>query len=124
MQNRWTAWILTVAAALSLSPALWAQTSARPEVARNTPDLSGIWIQSPGRLQGRFSAEDAPLQPWALEVYKANRQGATNPGQSGLNGMDPAMYCVAEGVPAGCAMAPAAGLVHGPGTVCMFFQTL
>ena len=47
MQNRWTAWILTIAAALSLSPALWAQT----------PDLSGIWTQQAGRLGGRFSAE-------------------------------------------------------------------
>ena len=124
MQNRWTAWILTVAVALSLSPALWAQTSARPEVARNTPDLSGIWIQSPGRLQGRFSAEDAPLQPWALEVYKANRQGVTNPGQSGLNGMDPEMYCLPEGVPRVYTMPPPFELVQVRGRIYMFFQSL
>src|SRR5216117_1512176 len=84
MQNRWRAWILTVAAALSFSPALWTQTSARPEAATNTPDLSGMWVQAPARLPGRFSAEDAPLQPWAQEVYKVNRQGVTDPRQSGL----------------------------------------
>src|SRR5213594_2940260 len=124
MQNRWTAWIFTVVAALSFSPALWAQTSARPEAAKNTPDLSGIWVQQPGRLQGRFGAEDAPLQPWALETYRANRQGVTNPGQSGLNGLDPEMYCLPEGIPRVYTMPPPFEIVQVPGRIYMFFQSL
>ena len=99
MQNRWRAWILTVAAALSFLPVLWAQISARPEAAKNTPDLSGTWIQPPGRLNRRFSAEDAPLQLWALEIYKANREGATDPNRNGPDWLDPTMYCLQSGVP-------------------------
>ena len=114
MQNRWTAWILTIAAALSLSPALWAQT----------PDLSGIWTQQAGRLGGRFSAEEAPLQPWALELYKTNREGVTDIGQSGLNGLDPEMYCLPEGVPRVFAMPPPFEIVQAPGRIYMFFQSL
>ena len=99
MQNRWTAWILTVVAVLSFSPVLWAQTSARPEAAPNGPDLSGIWTQQPGRLSRRFSGEDAPLQPWALEIYKANRGGATDPNRNGPDWLDPTMYCLQSRVP-------------------------
>jgi hypothetical protein len=113
MQNRWTACILTIAATLSLSPLLRAQT-----------DLAGIWTQQPGGLGGRFSAEDAPLQPWALDIYKANREGVTNPGQSGLNGLDPEMYCLPEGVPRVFAMPPPFEIVQAPGRIYMFFQSL
>jgi len=113
MQHRWTAWILTIAVTLSLSPVLCAQT-----------DLSGIWTQQPGRLGGRFSAEEAPLQPWALELYKTNREGVTDIGQSGLNGLDPEMYCLPEGVPRVFAMPPPFEIVQAPGRIYMFFQSL
>jgi hypothetical protein len=58
-----------------------------------------MWIQVPGRLSRRFSAEDAPLQPWALEIYKTNREGATDPNRNGDDGLDPTMYCLQSGVP-------------------------
>src|SRR5262245_38200269 len=124
MQIRWTAWIFTVAAALSVSPVLWAQTSARPGADKNTPDLSGLWTQQPGRLPGRFGAEDAPLQPRALEIYKANREGVTNPGQSGLNGLDPEMYCLPEGVPRVFTMPPPFEIVQVPGRSIRSFNSL
>src|SRR5262245_34763017 len=114
MQNRWRSWILTVAAAFSLSPVLWAQTSARPEPGQNTPDLSGMWVQAPARLPGRFSDADAPLQPWAQDIYKVNRQGVTDPRQSGLNGLDPEMYCLPEGMPRVYTMPPPFELVQKP----------
>jgi hypothetical protein len=122
MQNSWRAWILTVAAALSFSPVLWAQTSARPEASKNTPDLSGTWIQSPGSLNRRFSAEDAPLQPWALETYKANREGATDPNRSGPDWLDPTMYCLQSGVPRVYTSPFPIEIVQAPGRVYMIFQ--
>ena len=124
MQNRWTGWIIAVAAALSISPLLRAQTSAPPGADKNTPDLSGIWTYQPGKLPGRFGEEDAPLQPWALQIYKANREGVTNPRQSGLNGLDPEMYCLPEGVPRVFTMPPPFELVQGAGRIYMFFQSL
>ena len=99
MQNRWTASLLIVAAAFSFSPVLLAQTSARPEAAKKTPDLSGAWTQQPGRLSRRFSAEDAPLQPSVREIYKANREGVTDANGNGADGQDPEMYCLQAGVP-------------------------
>src|SRR5262245_4186681 len=99
MRNRWTARILAIAAAFSFSPFLRAQNSAPPGAAKNTPDLSGIWIQQQGRLSRRFSAEEAPLQPWALEAYKANHGGAADANANGEDGLDPTMYCLQSGVP-------------------------
>jgi hypothetical protein len=123
MQNRWRACILTVAAALSFWPVLWAQTSARPEAAPNTPDLSGIWIQPPGRLTRRFSAEDAPLQPWALQIYKVNREGATDPNRNGPDWLDPTMYCLQSGVPRVYTSPFPIEIVQVPGRVYMIFHS-
>src|SRR5438128_10656719 len=99
MQNRLLTLMLTVVAAVSFSPLLWAQTPARPEAAKTTPDLSGMWIQEPGKLTRRFSAEDAPLEPKGVEKGKGERGGATDPNRKGTNGLDPTMYCLQSGVP-------------------------
>src|SRR2546422_10288646 len=100
MQNRLLTLMLTVVAAVSFSPLLWAQTPARPEAAKNTPDLSGMWIQEPGKLTRRFSADDAPLQPWALEIYKANRGAAQAPTETVRNGWIPPWSAFRAGDPA------------------------
>ena len=123
MQNRWTACILTVAAAFSLSPLLCAQTSARPEAAQKTPDLSGVWTQQPGRLSRRFSADDAPLQPSVQEIYKANRGGATDANSNGADGLDPEMYCLQAGVPRVYTSPFPIEIVQTPGRVFMIFNS-
>ncbi|OLD69142.1 MAG: hypothetical protein AUG08_12450 [Acidobacteria bacterium 13_1_20CM_2_55_15] len=123
MQNRLLTLMLTVVAAVSFSPLLWAQTPARPEAAKNTPDLSGMWIQEPGKLTRRFSADDAPLQPWALEIYKANRGGATDPNRNGSNGLDPTMYCLQSGVPRVYTSPFPIEIVQTPGRIYMVFHT-
>ncbi|PYS15570.1 MAG: hypothetical protein DMG17_14340 [Acidobacteria bacterium] len=123
MQNRLLTLMLTVVAAVSFSPLLWAQTPARPEAAKNTPDLSGMWIQEPGKLTRRFSADDAPLQPWALEIYKANRGGATDPNGNGSNGLDPTMYCLQSGVPRVYTSPFPIEIVQTPGRIYMVFHT-
>ena len=47
----------------------------------------------------RFSAQEPPLQPWALQKYQANRTGINDPGSGGLESMDPSTYCFPTGAP-------------------------
>ena len=119
--------ILIAAAGLAFSPALLpdglAQTPARPQ-AKATPDISGIWIQAPGKLTRRFSAEDPPFQPWALEIYKDNREGATDANRNGDDGLDPTMYCLQSGVPRVYTSPFPIEIVQTPGRVYMIFQSL
>ena len=63
------------------------------------PDLSGIWEQAGGGFSRRFTREDPPLQPGALEVYKRNREGVTNPAEQGLDELDPTYNCLPAGFP-------------------------
>jgi hypothetical protein len=105
--------MVAVAAALTWMPAGSAQT----------PDLSGMWMQPRGiELSRRFSAEDAPLQPWALEVYKDNREGATDPNRNGDDGLDPTMYCLQSGVPRVYTSPFPIEIVQTPARVYMIFQ--
>ena len=124
MRNRWMGRILSVATALVLSPLLFAQTPTRPEAAKSTPDLSGIWSPPRGhRLTQRFREEDPPLQPWALEIYKVNRdvRGIT---QSGLNRLDPEHYCLPIGVPRFYTSPSPFEIVQVPGRIYMISQSL
>jgi len=118
-QNRWIAWMLAAAAALAISPAGFAQA---PSGSSKTPDLSGMWIQPPGKLTRRFSAEDPPFQPWALEIYKDNREGATDPNRNGDDGLDPTMYCLQGGVPRIYTSPFPIEIVQTPGRIYMIFQ--
>ena len=118
--------ILTLAAPCFL-PVLFAQspTRPRPEAAQNPPDLSGMWMQPRGeRLALRFRPEDPPLQPWALEIYKKNRNGVTDISRSGLNQMDPEHYCLPNGVPRVFTSPSPFEIVQVPGRVYMIFTSL
>jgi len=103
MRNRFMRSILAVVAVLAFSPLLLAQTATQSGAA--TPDLSGVWdlVRELG-AGGRFSAqkylylEDPPLQPWAMEIYKRNRAGVTNPRAQGNEGLDPNGFCYPSGV--------------------------
>jgi hypothetical protein len=76
------------------------------------------------RLAGRFRLEDAPLQPWALEIYRANREGARDAYAGGVNGMDPEHYCLANGVPRVFTSPSPFQIVHAPGRVYIIFTSL
>jgi len=125
MQTRWIAFVLTTTAALAFWPAALAQNPARSPGAKTAPDLSGMWMQPRGeKLSARFRAEDAPLQPWALEIYKANREGVTDINRSGLNGLDPEFYCLPLGVPRVYTSTSPIEIVQTPERVYMIFQSL
>ena len=116
MQNRLLSSILTMAAALAFSPRILAQTPAQP-------DLSGTWLPPRDGHHRRFSPEDAPLQPWAMEIYKINRQGVTDPYEQGLDPLDPMMYCLPPGVPRAYTAPAAFSLFQVPGQVLMIFES-
>jgi len=122
MQNRWKASIVAVAVVTFLS-AGFAQTPARPGAARSTPNLAGVWMPSDIGQHRRFSPEDAPLQPWALEIYKVNREGITDRSLQGLPHLDPFMYCLPSGMPRAYTAPLPFEIVQLPERLYMIFQT-
>jgi len=84
-----------------------------------------MWILPRGdRLLHRFRVEDPPLQPWAQEIYKVNRQGATNVTQSGVNEKDPEHFCLPIGVPRVYTSPSPFEMVQVPGRIYMIFTSL
>ena len=123
-KNYWMAAMLTVAA-LACWCTAFAQDRARSPKVKTTPNLSGTWEQPRGvKLTARFREEDAPLQPWALEMYKTNREGVTDPNGSGLNGLDPEHYCLPLGVPRIYTSTSPIVIVQTQELVYMIFQSL
>ena len=93
MRNRFIHSMLAVAAVLAFSPVIFAQTA--PQSGAATPDLSGIWRGTGGDPNGRFTKQEPPLQPWAMEIYKRNRAGVIN--DTGLDHLDPVTFCFPVG---------------------------
>lgn len=121
MQHRWLS--LIPLAALACSSGLWAQRSEPSATAAAPPDLSGTWMPPADGHHRRFRAEDAPLQPWALEVYKEHRKGVSDPYRQGLPQVDPFMYCLPSGTPRAYTAPLPFDLVQVPGRIYMVFQT-
>lgn len=91
--------ILGVVAALAVSPVSLAQTAAPSSGAKATPDLSGIWVRvGAGQIYDEVK-EPPSMTPWAEALFKANRQGVTNPTEQGIDEMDPENYCFPMGTP-------------------------
>ena len=111
MRNRVIGSILTVMAAFAFSLSLLAQTPARPAGGgtQAKPDLSGIWdsggrvrLAGPGAFGGGardslggvpaagFTKEEPSMQPSALRIYRARREGLA-PNNRGLEAGDPAV---------------------------------
>ena len=99
LRRRLLGWVLAVIAGLAASFPMLAQTAAALGV---VPDLSGIWLLAGGMNEWetrgrRFSLEEPPLQPWALEQYRANRASLPPGYDGGLDAMDPNTYCFPPG---------------------------
>jgi len=134
---------------LALSPVLLAQTPAGQakagavsRTADGKPDLSGVWSAnnvtgfSPdagaeaaardfaaGRIPWfGFAVEELPMQPWAAERYKTNREGM-GPAEKAKDGGDPIMYpyCLPEGFPRAYTIS-AFELVQTPERIYMLFD--
>lgn len=106
--------LLVTMTLLRSTPALVAQTPARP-------DLSGIWARSGRQAQVNFSEEAPPLQPWAKATYDENQGGATVRGQ-GLDELDPTTYCLPHGMPRVMAFNYPFEIVQTPQVVYMLFE--
>ncbi len=93
-------------AALAVANTSLAQTSAQSgkvPVATAKPDFSGIWLyagenKGGGGYNRKYTVEDAPLQPSALETYKANRMGLKDPRAKGIDTRDPGNFCFPAGL--------------------------
>jgi hypothetical protein len=134
MRNCFVGSLLRVGAVVAFSLSLFAQTPARP-------DLSGIWnaggfstLQGPGiarpdsALGGvpglGFTNEEAPLQPWALAVFKARREGRVFP-EPGHEEIDPIMYpyCMPHAFPRVYATPNSVEILQTQDRVYMLFET-
>jgi hypothetical protein len=131
MKTQFMALIAAVALTLALPAASVAQTpvagGSRPvtgrPVTKKPPDVSGMWMPPSDGHHRRFSSDDAPMQPWALALFKANREGITNPYQQGRPQLDPYMYCMPSGIPRSYTAALPFEIVQGAGRIYMIFQT-
>ena len=99
MQNRFmgsnlAGLILAMVAVLALAPVMLAQTTQQSGTA--PPDLSGVWTQTGRHPSGRFTKEEPPLQPWAMEIYKRNRAGV-DPNDTARDDLDPSTFCFPPG---------------------------
>jgi len=103
---------------------MFAQTAAVPG---SVPDLSGIWLLAGGMNEWetrgrRFRPEDPPLQPGALEQFKANRAGLAPGYDGGLDAMDPNTYCFPPGAARGMLMPYPFEIVVRPDQVYILFE--
>ena len=78
------------------------------------PDLSGVW-DLPGSAQaddaafanhrvpyarvvpGSIQREEPSMTPWAMEIFKRNREGITDPVENGRKELDPSEWCFPHG---------------------------
>jgi len=69
-----------------------------------------------------FTNGEPPMQPWAAERYKLDRQGQA-PSDGGNDAVDPVMYpyCLPEGLGRSYTISPFE-IIHAPGKVYMLFE--
>jgi len=117
-------WILAVAVRLAAPFPTIAQTAGAPG---SVPDLSGIWLLAGGMNEWetrgrRFSPEDPPFTPQALEQFKANRAGLPPGYDGGLDAMDPNTYCFPPGAARSMLMPYPFEIVVQPDQVYILFE--
>ena len=128
MRDRLMGLILAVAAALSFSPAILAQTGLRPGTAKDlaaapAQDLSGVWTRARGYGRSFSPKEVPPMLPWAAERFRTVREGISDPNQQGRDEMDSVITeCAPVGVPRIMLFPRAFEIIQIPGRVLMFFE--
>ena len=107
MRKRIGGWIVVIVAGLAMPTSILAQ---QPGAARGIPDLSGVWGRPAVTSGSGIFADDAngtpflgftkdapPLQPAAMEKYRANRQGISDARARGRDNRDPLAFCYPPG---------------------------
>ena len=119
MQYRFRASLLTFLVALVVAPPMISPMLAQTA---STPDLSGIWFRRQNIRT--FNVQDPPpLAPEAAETYRANRDGIPNPLESGVDEMDPTIYCLPQGFPRVYLSNYPFEIVQTPRTLYMLFES-
>jgi hypothetical protein len=124
MQNRFTRWMVTIAAALAVSPVILAQTAPQTSqsgAAKATPDLSGVWYRrdsAPGIANPDGSDLVPPMQPWAAKVFDA-RQRVRVSRELDESGKPAGLVLAEGGEAAGLADARPYGLAIDPVMSCL-----
>lgn len=113
--------MLRLFATLAAAPVLVAPAAAQTSVG-DTPDLSGVWFRQENIRT--FNVQDPPpLAPWAAEIYNANRDGIPDPLLSGVDEMDPTIYCLPQGFPRVYLSNYPFEIVQVPGRLYMHFES-
>ena len=128
MVNRFMSLVL-VGMVLTLSPVLLSQTAQPSEATPATRDLSGFWDRERNVGESvdpdfrRFGTEEPPLQPWAMEIFRANRGrvGLARPALNGIDELDPVNNCFPAGVPR-IMLLRVFQMIHLPDLVLMLFE--
>ena len=94
---------ILVVTALAVPSIALAQVAQRQGAAKapglgTVPDLSGVW-EPRAPTAGLFSKEPPPLQAWAEQKSRPNRENPQNPTSVRENDRDPYLKCAPPGVP-------------------------
>ena len=100
---------------LMAASVLVAQTPAKP-------DLSGIWTRTGRPANENFGKETPPLRPQAKAFYDENRKGLA-PADSGLDELDPTIYCLPHGMPRILASNNPFEIIQTPSQVYVLFES-
>ncbi len=117
MRNRFLGPIVIAVAVVAFSAALPGCAAQPPDAGNaahtsSTPDLSGVWMLRV--IEGTFTKEAPPMQPWAEERTKAAVQGGEN--------SDPEAKCLPPGLPRMYLHQYPIEILQLPGRVMMFFE--
>ena len=126
MKNHFARSVMGFIVFLGFASVLFAQNASQPQAAKPGIDLSGIWTAGGGMAGGAegrgFSATEPPLQPSALEKFRANRAGLTKFSDKGLDELDPSTYCFPPGAPRSMVMPYAFEVVQRADIVYLLFE--
>jgi hypothetical protein len=89
-----------------------------PRTADGKPDVSGLWRPVGGHI-GNIAKDlpEAPMQPWAEELYKYRRETLSKDDPTGLR-------CIPGGVPRSTAVPYPFKIVNTPGLVIILYEAV
>jgi hypothetical protein len=104
MRNRWLRPTVAVAAVLAVSPIVFGQTTAPPQLDKAKPeiparDLSGVWY---GPMELNMVPESVGMLPWAEAKFNSERteyKVGNRPTVKDNTNTDPILHCNPVGIP-------------------------